>query len=307
MSALLVSLCNVRKPSTPALLAVDTDLTRVAQVPESTLFGIGATGLAISDRFIFAVTQVSIGDHRARSGLITFDRASLKVVSHYQFERGVDVHSLHLSGETLYAVSTGTDEVLRLMLSGASVTDEKVHWRPADWASPTDARHLNSITSHGGQLLVSGFGTGLKHEHAWQPEPKGFIQDIESGAVMSAGLTQPHSILSIDDSLLLCESGRTLVRCLCGTVSGPLPGYTRGLCYFEDRVYVGTSGHRKAAPSADSATLQGRCTISSLDPASLAIDRTLDLSGYAEEIYDLLPLPGAVDWARLRPVFGPVK
>jgi hypothetical protein len=82
-----------------------------------------------------------------------------------------------------------------------------------------------------------------------------------------------------------------------------LPGYTRGLCYLDGKVFVGTSLGRRVSKStgminniADPGATAGRGTISRLDAATFALDVTVDVGDFWYEVYDLLPVVGVGQW-----------
>jgi hypothetical protein len=213
-----------------------------------------------------------------------------------------NVHSLWVSGEVLYVVSTATDEVIELRMRGDEVLSESVFWRP-DWKGRrADIHHLNAIFGWRGDLLVSGFGK--KPGVHWGLTREGFIVNVTRGETIASGIYHPHSLVAVGEEIAYCESGKRVVRVIERGQTQRLPGYTRGLCLTGQKLFVGTSVGRRVSkstgmlhnPQHSSGTPAGQCTVCRLSPSSLEIEDVIDLSAYGEEIYDLLPVEGTVRW-----------
>ena len=161
---ILVSFCNLRAPGLPALglLDVTESQFRILRLPRGWDRCCGITGLATSESHVYAVAQAStasqdVASPRA-SNFLVFDRNSFSLLSEYPFRCGHDVHSLWACGNSVYAVSTGTDEVIELQLQGEQVISETVLWRPQPGWPREDLHHLNALYVWKGELLVSAFG-----------------------------------------------------------------------------------------------------------------------------------------------------
>jgi len=312
---LLVSFCNVL-PGGPQLGVVDLDL-RAVQVPRLVLpaeleRGSGITGLALSDRFLFAVVQQFESSQPGRTGvgptLLVLDRADLRLVGHYTFQLGRDVHSLCWTGETLLAVSTGTDELLELRLHGERVAAEVVRWSCQPQGPRQDANHLNSVYLFGDRVLVSGFG--MKSATKWSSAGSGFVIDVDCHETLISGVHHPHSLTEVSGGIALCESSQSGVRMQDKAYLGDFPGYTRGLCAAAGGLFVGSSVGRqisRSAPGIQNPASPGKpvgaCCLSRLSLTNFAEQGRMDLGSYAREIYDLLPVEGADAW----PVSSPIE
>ncbi len=148
-------------------------------------------------------------------------------------------HGALWSGETLMVVSTGTNAILRIPASGGMA---------GRWQAPGrgDCWHLNSLSWCGRRPLVSAFGRFREH-HGWAGSAaragRGVVIDVRSGRDVLGGLSAPHNPLWLDRSWLICNSDRGEVIRLDGT--GTLlcrrrfAGWTRGLAYDAEHVYVG--------------------------------------------------------------------
>ena len=102
---ILVSFCNVRTSGLPLLGLFDSAASefRVLDLPCELARCSGITGLAASDRFVYAVAQASdrqvTGAFSGTSVLLIFDRKDLTLRSRYAFRSAVDVHSLWVRGD----------------------------------------------------------------------------------------------------------------------------------------------------------------------------------------------------------------
>jgi hypothetical protein len=303
----LISFCNAKAPGLPALALLDPVRleVRVLELPETVRECNGITGLASNDQFIFAVAQPSkhlkLEAAAATSLLLILDRHDLRLHHHYIFQHGVDVHSLCLSNKALFAVSSGTDEIIKLDLSDGKVRTEKVFWRLEPKEPRQDCHHLNGIVKWRGDLVFSAFGK--KEADQWSSSRDGFIWNLTRKEKLAVGLQQPHSLSKANGFLAYCESRRMLVRLVDDPRSQRLMGYTRGLCCLGSKLFVGTSFGRQISKStgtinnpAANGLLEGRCTVSRLSFEDFQIEETIDLSAHAQEIYDLLPVDGAGHW-----------
>jgi Domain of unknown function (DUF4915) len=310
---LLVSFCNVRTPGLPSLALVDphSGAASLLDLPAEPAWSTGMTGLALSASYLFAVQQITpSATGTATPGppaLLIFDRSDLSLLTRYVFPSAADVHSLLLEEERLYAVSTGTDELLEIELRGANVVAERVLWRPDPAGPRSDVHHLNALCRYRGELLICGFGK--KAGDRWGMALDGFVTSATSGQTLASGIQQPHSVLPLGDRLLCCESRTRSLRTLPAGPTQTLPGYTRGLAYGSSRLYVATSRGRRVSKSigllnnpAESGVAEGSCTLSRLTLESLTVEATVDLSAFADEIYDVLPVEDTEKWPRLSPV-----
>src|SRR5215208_8033737 len=221
---ILVSLCNITRPGRPALGVLDpaTSEFRLVQLPPGLLRGAGLTGLAASERYVYAATQATNvtlrGRRPGRCELLVFDRANLRLVNRYPFRLATDVHSLWWAGETLYAVSTGADEVVQLRLRDAAVLLESVFWRPEPTGPRVDLHHLNALHGCGDALLAVGFGR--RSGGLWSSARDGFVVDATRGEWLATGLRHPHSLALLEGRIACCESQARAVK----VVGGPRAG-----------------------------------------------------------------------------------
>src|SRR5438128_196627 len=99
---ILVSFCNVRTPGVPRLGLLDpaTSTIQVLRLPGELVRCSGMTGLALSQRHLFVVSQAALRlggrDIPGLPVLLTFDRADLTPRNYHVFHNASDVHSLWL-------------------------------------------------------------------------------------------------------------------------------------------------------------------------------------------------------------------
>jgi hypothetical protein len=304
---ILISFCNtIVAPGYPSLGIINADtmefrvLELPPEVPET-----GMLGMVVSPNNLFIGLQYSSGGeegHMSPPALLIFDRKDFKLLQFYPFQLVKDVHSLLLSKDenNLYVVSTGTDEVIEVLLEGYRIMSEKVFWRPEAEAERIDNHHLNSINEWEGDIYVSGFGKKIEGGR-WSTALNGFMYNITKEEKITEGLAHPHSVLFADDRIAFCESRKSSLRFLHNELTAILPGYTRGLCVVGGNFFVGTSSQRKKSKSTGKAVEEPDvgekfCTISRICAETLAVEKTLDLRDYAYEIYDLLPVEGTSHW-----------
>jgi hypothetical protein len=293
-SGVLASFCNgeaatlgLIDPDTLGFEAVDL----LGLLPAQGLTGLCAHG----DRVYLVLHNLRNGDGvvTSRCALVVLDAGSLAILEQHPLQLGIDVHSLAVREGVVYAVSTGTDEVLALTMDGDRLVTEEVFWRPDPGLDRGDHHHLNAILDWHGSLLVSGFGRKGEGER-WSSARGGFIQRIDDGRRLVEGIRQPHSLAVVEGELAYCESPARALRTVGGRSFDDLPGYARGVCTMPDgTLFVATSCGRLKSKStgeitnaAESGVPAGRCAVVrwSAGEAPSGIDVGL----HAPEIYDLL-------------------
>jgi hypothetical protein len=296
---LLVSLCNRTEEAPECLLVVDPDRPVVEPVPiEGAAHGV--FGLAVTSTTIYAVFDLgrSTPDEPERSELRALDPSTLAVRWARPFEIGRDVHSIAVHGGGLVAVSTGTDELLRLDLDAeGAVVGEHVIWRPEGTRGRTDQHHLNAVAVVDEEVLVAGFGAPSATGE-WRSAFGGSVRAIAGSSTRLEPLYHPHSICPLGaGTFAVCESPRRRVVTNVGKVSAELPGYARGIARLRGKLFVGTSRDRHPGeplsimPHAGVATDVGVVAICHLDATSLALERVVELAPFGREVYDIVEVP----------------
>ena len=155
-----------------------------------------------------------------------------------------DIHDVLWHEEHYYAVGTRRNEVI----CTNNVGEECQRWvLPGE----DDAYHINCLAVWNGKVVFSAFGDFVAHRgYKGETLGMGFVQELESGRRLIAGLSQPHSLVTIGENLLLANSeayelaeyssSGARVKAL------QLDGYVRGIHVSDDHIYVGLSKSRNA-------------------------------------------------------------
>ena len=302
---ILVSFCNTRAQGLPALGLLDPLKSKgwAFQFPDILNPPQNFTGLTASEQYVYAVSQ-----RLSAPSLLIFDRCDLKLLNRYTFQIACDVHSILLVGDSLFVVSTGTDEVIELRMRDTECVSEKIFWRPEPiraYGRREDTFHFNGICQSGTGLFISGFGK--RRGGLWDSSTDGFVFDISRGEIVASGINQPHSLAEVDGKLVLCESGRRAVRTLEGPCIEALPGYARGICVVGRKLFVATSVQRRVSRSSGTALTpsfgpgepEGRCSICRISIDDWQLEEIIELPIEDSEIYDLLAIEGIDDRALL--------
>ncbi|HZX80945.1 MAG TPA: glycosyltransferase [Lysobacter sp.] len=208
------------------------------------------------------------------------------IVSMRVADDDLDLHDLVDDGDGWLAVATMRNAIVRIDADGVVAP---IHEFPGE----PDAMHLNSLGRHEGRLLASAFGRFQTHrEYKGRSRGAGLVLDVASGDAVFEDLSQPHSLVSHEGSLYLCDSEASAVVRI--EADGretrvTLPGYTRGLCVSGDYVYVGLSRSRNQSeralerfPSAVVATLR-RSDLTMLGHVALPWSEIYDVKAVVEE------------------------
>jgi len=245
---------------------------------------LSSTGLAVAPDGARLARLLRDGGEPGSSGdLLLYDRRG--AVGYHRVDELSDPHDAVWHDGLLVVASTSTNTLLWLDDAG------RVQRR---WAAPGagDACHLNCLLVVDGRLLVSMFGRFSRHREWSVPglaDGAGVVLDVDSGREVLDGLTCPHHPRRIDDGWLVCDShGHALVEIGDDGRRRPLPlgGWTRGVAWDDERLYVGLSGQRHAASDAPA----GTASVVVLDRASKhELDR---LPLPCREVYDVAFVPG---------------
>ncbi|MCR8964018.1 TIGR03032 family protein [Brevibacillus halotolerans] len=231
-----------------------------------------STGLALHN------SSVIRSFHLADSALLMFyhpDGAQKKLINHDL----ADIHDLLVRDDVLYAVSTGTNEIVSLCTDTGNITQR--------WSFPGegDSWHVNCIDFWNGRLVVSAFCEGMKHgDYYNDPLYNGFIMDVETKEKLWLELTHPHTPKAEGNRRYVCDSGlqRLLIQEDDQTHSLLHPGYPRGLCFTDDYILLGVSQPRNL-------TTEKNASIKIIDKKTFIQVDEIELP--FTEVYDIKILP----------------
>lgn len=154
-----------------------------------------------------------------------------------------------------------------------------------------DSWHLNCLEDVRGELFASAFHRGgTFRQWSRNADGSGFVFSLASGAVVADGLSMPHSPRFVDGLWLICDSAQNELVAVdprdpserVRTVG--LGGYTRGLAFDHDHLYVGISAKRQRG---DSGT--GAASIAIVDRKSWSLINRVPVP--CPEIYDVRLVP----------------
>lgn len=158
-----------------------------------------------------------------------------------------DIHDVKLEDDFIYFVGTSDNEIVKVNYSGEEID----RW---SFAKEKDSWHINSLTKWNNKIVFSAFGEFEEHRgYKGHTQKSGFIQDLSTGERLITGLSQPHSLLTVDNNLFLANSEKKELReynksaTLIRTLS--MDGYTRGIFAIRNILFVGLSRSRNIGDS----------------------------------------------------------
>ncbi len=214
----------------------------------------------------------------------------------------IGVHELAWAGDELWAVNTRFSCLCTLHPDYSFVP----RWRPPfiSGLAAEDRCHLNGLAILDGRpKYVTALGE-TDTAGGWRADKPagGCLVDVGTGAVVTRGLSMPHSPRMHDGQLWLLESGTgrlLLVEASTGrrqTVA-EAPGFARGLAMVGPFAFIGLSKIRKTS-AMDGVPLaerreQLKCGVAAVDLRSGQVVAFLEFQSAVEEIFDVQLLPGA--------------
>lgn len=231
--------------------------------------------------------------------LVLYDPVAARVRARRDMSPAIDLHSVVYHDDTLYVVSTGTNEIYAVALDDDDLGEPRLHWRYPGLEYDRDLVHLNGLTAFPQGLIASCFGP-RQPDGSWGSE--GAIFQVEPYQVIQGVMSQPHTPLYCDGRLFFAESRGHRVHWLGRDENDiwreqghiAVGGYARGLALQDHKLWVGLSAPRSISRSKGTRN-QGLAPASG--PALVCIDlptgtltRRRELTGLGEEIYDLVML-----------------
>jgi uncharacterized protein (TIGR03032 family) len=178
-------------------------------------------------------------------------------------------------------------------------------WRPrfiTEYAAE-DRCHLNGIALDGsGPRYASALGETNTREGWRENKAKGgIIIDIPSNEVITRGLAMPHSPRLHMGKLWVLESGNGELQVIDPkngqkTTVVRLPGYLRGLAFFDRYALVGTCKIREKSTFGgmpiEEKVSELKCSIQFIDLVSGTVRGFIEFTKGIEELFDIKILPG---------------
>ncbi len=174
--------------------------------------------------------------------------------------------------------------------------------------APEDRCHLNGLAMVEGRPKVVSAVCQSDVADGWRDRRTdgGCLIDVENGAIITRGLSMPHSPRIYQGKLWVLESGTGYLGHI-DLATGQFervtfcPGFLRGLAFFEDFAIVGLSKPRDGRLSGlpldenlKAHDAEPRCGFLVIDLSSGAIVHWFRIEGLIEELYDVAVLPGVV-------------
>src|SRR5262249_48585134 len=213
----------------------------------------------------------------------------------------IAVHELAWVGEELWVVNTRFSCLCTLHPDSSFLP----RWRPpfVSALAAEDRCHLNGLAMvEGRPQYVTALGQ-TDAANGWRAnKPRGgCLVEVASGAVISRGLSMPHSPRWHDGRLWLLESGTGQLVLVDPATGGrqrvaELPGFARGLALVGPYAFVGLSKIRGGS-AMDGVPLADRrkrlkCGVAVVDLRSGRVVASLEFQTAVEEIFDVQLLRG---------------
>lgn len=212
----------------------------------------------------------------------------------------INIHDIAWGKEGLWAVNS-TFSCLSTITTEANFV---AHWKPPFISElvPEDRCHLNGMAMRDGEpRYVTTFNQN-DHLDSWQvQEAKGTLIDIRNNNILKNNLFMPHSPRYYEGFIYVCNSGEgTVLQVDPDTgdsqVLIELPGFTRGINFFQNLMFVATSKIRMSNVEGKPLPLQEKTekTYSGVWVYCFVAKRLiakLIFSDSVEQIYDIAVIP----------------
>lgn len=179
-------------------------------------------------------------------------------------------------------------------------------WRPpfVTALEPTDRCHLNGLAMFDGRpRFVTALGQ-TDEPGGWRRDKAsgGILMDVETGAVITRGLSMPHSPRLHGGSLWVCESGSGTLGQI-DPLTGhylpiaEMPGFTRGMDFAGGLAFVGLSQVRESAvfsgiPITERLAPEERsCGVAVIELATGRLVALLRFESAVQEVFAVTVLP----------------
>lgn len=242
---------------------------------------VASRGLAPDGERLVRILDSPVDSLGSAGEILTYDERGVR--SYQRVDRLVDPHDVLWHGDSLVAVSSFYNAVLWISPSGDVVRE---------WRAPgeLDSWHVNGVYEWGERLIGCAFGR-YERFRQWSEGPfehRGTVFDVETGEDLFTGLSCPHQPRFLDGTWVVCNSGLRELLVVDPKTGRPsvrvqLEGWTRGLTWSDDFVFVGESVNRldrntSRSPRTAAVAILDRHTWKLIDRLPVP----------AQEIYDLV-------------------
>lgn len=225
----------------------------------------------------------------------------------------IDIHEMSWFGDELWFVNTRFSCLCTL----DGIHSFVPRWRPpfVTRLAPDDRCHLNGLCLPGGRHAAIGHAGGVPPGYAtalaaadtpqgWREQKRdgGVLLEVPSGETIVRGLAMPHSPRWYRGRLWLLESGTGsfgFVDRSAGRYErvAVLPGFTRGLAFYNNLAFVGLSQVRESAifsgiPIAERALAERACGVWAIDIRTGRVVAFLRFEDAVQEVFAVAVLPG---------------
>ncbi|MBP7227154.1 MAG: DUF4915 domain-containing protein, partial [Aliarcobacter sp.] len=180
---------------------------------------LGTTGICYGNNNFYRAIQ-----HQNFSEIVVYSKDEEKFsIIHRDIK---DIHDLYYFNNSLFIVSTSTNEIIKL--DNNYKIDKKYKFQGSG-----DAWHLNCLEVINGRLYVSAFCIYKEHyNYKGKTYEKGFLIDVLNGDILIEQLSQPHTPKFDNGLIYLCDSETKTLKVfkdnnLINNIE--LDSYTRGL------------------------------------------------------------------------------
>lgn len=217
----------------------------------------------------------------------------------------VDIHDIHDLDSSPVFVATR----FNCLAEPAQGKSFRAVWKPPfiDRLAAEDRCHLNGMAVAGGSPQFVTCVSQSNVSEGWREHRSsgGAVIDVESGDVVSNGLSMPHSPRIHDGRLWIIQSGTGELGTV-DIVDGRfepvcfLPGFARGLSIHGDRAVVGVSMPRNNDKTFSGLPLDDRlskervaprCMIAVVNLRTGNLENWIEVSPPVSEIYDVAVIP----------------
>lgn len=265
--------------------------------------GVGANGFWMSSLYQLWRFENFLDPGALQDG---YDALYVPVTGHTTGD--IDIHDIHAGADGAPIFVATRFNCLATLAARGSFREV---WRPPfiDRIAAEDRCHMNGMAASGDQQKFVTCVSRSNIAEGWREHRRegGVVLDVESGEVVSAGLSMPHSPRLHRGTLWMLQTGTGEF----GRIDLPsgrfqpvcfLPGFARGLAFVGDHAVIGLSRPR------ENRTFEGlvlndrleregiapQCAICIVNLKTGDLEHRLEIEGVVQELYDIAVLPGII-------------